>query len=596
MRKINNLKLKYQLFLLIFVGLIMMIFLQIMNFVYFNALTYKRAEASAGKLMEQVAQTVNSTAAGIENSSKIFTYSTRVQELLISNDRQRNAELYEFVMENIRITKSSNTNIYSVFLLNNDTRRISDPIREDNGIIDNLNEMYDFKSEDFKKPVFSTIVRGTNDAFYYYAYIFPVFSFYDVTGNFSKIGTGLFVLDTRELEKIVEVSDITENSLFMVLDQDNKVIISNKGLKAGDTYQNVFWHEENGDDAVSDVMNYEGRRSIVQYRKIQSTGWKVVSVMPMAELVSDMNFIVKYGLLIGIVTMILLLAIGKRLISNITRPVTSIVEFLSGLEEQPLKQRLEIPSRNEVGIIASSINQMLAKVEAMTRKIVENQTRLYEAKLAEQRAELLALQSQINPHFLYNTLNCLSNIGLAYNVMEVANISAAMSNIFRYSIKGENIVSLGEELDCIREYLLIMDIRFNGKFEVTIDVPEPLLELLTLKMVLQPVVENAMYHGLEQKNGKGRLDIRGSVTEDDKLEFSVADDGVGMDEKTLAELQRAIDDYENIGLYRRDNRSIGLGNINKRIKLQFGTQYGLKIESKERMGTKVVLTLPVMKM
>lgn len=594
MRKINNLKLKYQLYLLIFVGLAMMILLQVLNFGYFNRLTYKRAEASAGKLMEQVAQTVNSTASGIENSSKIFSYSQHVQELLVSDNRERNVELYEFVMENIRITKSSNTNIYSIFLVNNDTRRISDPIRDDNGILNDLNEMYNFKSRDFKKPLFSSIVRGSNDAFYYYAYIFPVFSIYDVTGNFAKIGAGVFVLDTRELEKMVEVSDITENSVFMVLDQDNQVIISNRGLRSGDLYENVFWDEETG-GPVSGVMDYEGRRSIVQYREIESTGWKVVSVMPMAELVSDMKFFVMYGLAFGILTAILLLAIGYRLIHNITSPVTSMVKFLSRTEEQSLHQRLEIPSTNEVGIIASSINEMLDKVESMTRKIVENQTRLYEAKLAEQRAELLALQSQINPHFLYNTLNCLSNIGLAYNVTEVADISTAMSNIFRYSIKGEDMVRLKEELDCIHEYLLIMDIRFRGKFETVITVDESLLELRTLKMVLQPIVENAMYHGLEQKNGKGRLRLSGSLEENGRLRFVVEDDGKGMTGEQLSELRKGIVDYENIGLYCNDKRSIGLGNINKRIKLQFGPEYGLDVESEEDVGTRVTLILPVIK-
>lgn len=592
MRIIKNLKLKYQLYLLIFIALIMLIFLQGMYYIRFNELTYKRAEVSAEKLMEQVAQNVDSTAASIENSSKTLSYSIYVQELMVSEDRIRNMDLYRIVMEIIKTIKSSNSNIYSIFLLNNENRRISDPIRDDNGILNNLEKIYSYKSSEFRKPIFSSIVRGRNDAFYYYAYIFPIFSFYDATGNFSKIGSGLFILDTKELEKFVKISEITENSLFMILDQENKVIVSNKGLKAGDTYQNVFWYEGTS-NTVNDVINYEGKRSIVQYKKIESTNWKVISVIPMEELVSDMKPIVSFSIAVGILTAILLLVVGYGLIHNITSPVTSMVRFLAQIEEQPLKQRLEIPSKNEVGIISTNINQMLDKVETMTKKIVENQTVLYEAKLAEQRAEFLALQSQINPHFLYNTLNCLSNIGLAYDVMEVANISTAMSNIFRYSIKGEDMVSLKDEINCIKEYLMIMDIRFNGKFEVTINVEEPLLELRTLKMVLQPIVENAVYHGLEQKNGKGQLVIRGFLSENGNLEFLIEDNGKGMNEKQLSELQKVILDYENIGLYCEDKRSIGLGNINKRIKLQFGAQYGLDIVSEEFVGTKVTLRLPV---
>lgn len=393
--------------------------------------------------MEQVAQNVDYAAAGIENSSASLSYSKYVQELMVSEDRVRNIELYEFVTESVKTIKSSNSNIYSIFLLNNETRRISDPIRDDNGILNSLEKIYNFKSSEFQTPVFSSIVTGMNDAFYYYAYIFPIFSYYDASGNYAKIGSGLFILDTRELEKIVKMSEVTENSLFMLLDQENRVIVSNKGLKAGDVYRNVFWQEESG-NSLNDVIRYEGKKSIVQYQEIESTGWKVVSVMPMDELVTDIKPILSFGIGIGILAVCLLLAIGYGLIHNITRPVTSMVEFLSQTEGQPLKKRLEIPFRNEVGLIADSINQMLDKVETMTRKIVDTQTVLYEAKLAEQRAELLALQSQINPHFLYNTLNCLSNIGLAYNVMEVAAISTAMSNIFRYSIKGETMVNLRE--------------------------------------------------------------------------------------------------------------------------------------------------------
>lgn len=139
-----------------------------------------------------------------------------------------------------------------------------------------------------------------------------------------------------------------------------------------------------------------------------------------------------------------------------------------------------------------------------------------------------------------------------------------------------------------------MDIRFGGKFEVTIDAPDSLLDYKTLKMVLQPVVENAIYHGLEQKNGKGTLVIRGYLASDGSLEFVVDDNGKGMSGMQLSELHRAIQDYENIGLYCEDKRSIGLSNINKRIKLQFGGDYGLTIVSEEKVGTKVTIRLPVL--
>jgi two-component system sensor histidine kinase YesM len=592
MRLINNLKLKHQIWLLILIALIMMILLQSMYNVLFNSLTRERAAKYAEGLMEQVALNVDTIARSVERDSIIISYSKYVQELLVSNNTIRNAELKDFVSEIFTHTRSSNQNIYSIVLLNDKERQISDSLHYNNDILKSLGEMYNFQSSEFKKAVFTSIVRDSSDAFYYYSYISPIFSSLDMTGGYAKIGSCIFLLDTRELEKLVNTTELTKNSLFLILDSENRVIVSNKGLKAGDFYEKVFWQEGVSSTAKDEIL-YEGQKSIVQYKKIESTDWKVVSVIPIAELTSDMKPIVSLGIWLGIIMIVLLTVIGSGFIYNTTRPVMLIVKFLSKIDERNLKQRLKVSSKNEAGIIAANINQMLDKVEAMTREIVENQTTLYEAKLSKKQAELSALQSQINPHFLYNTLNSLSGIGLAYNVMEVVNISSAMSRIFRYSIKGEDMVSIKDEISCIQDYLLIMDIRYQGKFETMIHIEESILEMKTLKMVLQPIVENAMYHGLEMKNGEGRLSIQGFRSDNGYLQFDIEDNGVGMNEQQLSALLKGIREDENRELLGTDKQSIGLGNINKRIKLQFGSQYGLDVVSEQFAGTKVTLRLPV---
>ncbi|WP_337102532.1 sensor histidine kinase [Paenibacillus sp. YIM B09110] len=592
MRFFNNLKLKYQLSLLILIALIMMIILQIIYYFGFYSLTRERASKVAEDLITQIALNVDNTASSIERDSITISYSKYVQELLISNDTVRNTELNDFVAELFSHTRHSNRNIYSIVLLNNNGRQITDALHYNNDIMKKLEEMYSFRDPEFKKAVFSSIVRDSSDAFYYYSHISPIFSTYDMTENYSKIGNCIFLLDTRELDKLVNTAELTKNSLFLILDSDNRVIVSNKGLKAGDNYENVFWQEgESG--VVKDEIEYEGHQSIVQYQKINSMGWKVISVIPVKELTSDMKQIVTYGIWIGLIMIALLIGVGIGFIYSTTRPVMLIVRFLSKIGEQDIKQRLKIHSKNEVGIIADNINLMLDKVDVMTKNVVDNQTHLYEAELSKNRAKLSALQSQINPHFLYNTLNTLSNIGIAYDVTEVVNISSAMSRIFRYSIKGDDIVSLQDEISCITDYLLIMDIRYKGKFESIIEIDPSLLERKMAKMVLQPIVENAMYHGLERKSGKGRLSIRGFIYQESYLQFDIEDNGIGMNEQQLSKLLQGIRDDENIELLGNDKQGIGLGNINKRIKLQFGSQYGLDIVSEQYVGTKVTLKLPL---
>ncbi|MEC0226552.1 sensor histidine kinase [Paenibacillus alba] len=592
MRLIRNLKLKHQISLLILIALIMMILMQSMYNVFFNSLTRERAAKYASNLMEQVALNVNTIAKSVERDSITVSYSKYVQELMVSTNSIRSAELNEYVSEIFTHTRSSNQNIYSILLLNNNDRQISDNLHYNNDILKTLGKMYNFRSEEFIKPVFSSIVRDNSDAFYYYSYISPIFSSFDATGDYSKIGNCIFLLDTRELEKLVNTTELTKNSLFLILDSDNRVIVSNKGLKAGDYYENVFWQEGISSTAKDEIV-YEGKKSLVQYKKIDSVNWKVISVLPIAELTSDMKPIVSLGIWLGIIMILLLTIIGSMFMYNTTRPVMLIVRFLSHVGERNLKQRLRIPSTNEVGIIATHINQMLDNVETMTREVVENQTSLYEAELSKKQAKLSALQSQINPHFLYNTLNCLSSIGLAYDVSEVVSISSAMSRIFRYSIKGQEIVSIKDEMSCIKDYLLIMDIRYKGKFEIVIEMDESFLEMKSLKMILQPIVENAMYHGLEMKSGVGRLIIRGCISEHGYMQIEIEDNGVGMTDKQLSKLRKGIRDDENVELSGTDKQSIGLGNINKRLKLQFGSPYGLDVISEAGKGTKVTVRLPV---
>ncbi|WP_165452757.1 sensor histidine kinase [Paenibacillus thalictri] len=566
----------------------MMILIQSMFNVFFNSLTRDRAAKFAENFMEQVALNVDTIARSVERDSITISYNKYVQELMVSDNIIRNTELNDYVFDIFTLTRSSNQNIYSIVLLNNKDRQISDSVHYNNDILKTLGKIYNFRSDEFKKSVFSSIVRDSSDTFYYYSYISPILSSIDN----SKIGSCIFLLDTRELEKLVNRTELTKNSLFLILDSNNRVIVSNKGLKAGDIYENVFWQEGVSRSAKDEIV-YEGKKSLVQYKKIESTGWKVISVLPISELTSDMKPIVSLGIWLGVIMIILLTAIGSLFMYNTTRPIMLIVRFLSRVGERNLNYRLKIPSTNEVGIIATHINQMLDNVEEMTRNIVENQSSLYEAELSKKQAKLSALQSQINPHFLYNTLNCLSSIGLAYDISEVVSISSAMSRIFRYSIKGKDMVSIKDEMSCIKDYLLIMDIRYKGKFEIEIQMEESFLEMKTLKMILQPIVENAIYHGLEMKNGKGHLSIHGFESEHGYLQIDIEDNGVGMTDKQLSELHKGIRDDENMELFGTDKQSIGLANINKRLKLQFGSPYGLDVVSEAGIGTKVTVRLPV---
>lgn len=588
---IKRLKLKHQLYVLVLLTIVMFLLFSLLYYIGFRSIIYDRAENTAQQMIEQVAQNVTTMMSGIENSAKGLSYDKYVQELLVSKDRSQDMELYDHVSQVVTTTKASNNNIYSVSWIGNDHRMISDPIRDENAIVMELLERYDFTSDDFRRPMFSSLVNGDNASMNYFGYMFPIYAINEA--GFPKIGCGIIVLNTLELEKLVKINNITENSLFAILDQDNNVVVSNRDLNTGDVYENIFWDEENR-EAVTTVAEYSGMESIAQCMFIEENGWKIVSILPREELISDIHDVLQDGLLLVFISSLGLMLFGHFIIKNITDPIHTIVDFLQRTESDTLQRRIEIPQQNEIAIIASNINITLDRVEQMTQEIVDHQARLYESKLAERDAELAALQSQINPHFLYNTLNCISSMGLAYDIPEISDISVAMSNVYRYSIKGDMMVPLNRELQCIKEYMRIMDIRFGGKFETEYRFDDEILELYTLRMILQPIVENAVYHGMELRNRKGKLILEGKVS-DEKLILTVTNDGKGMSPEVLATLRKTISDYESAGLYNAEKSSIGLGNINKRIKIQFGAQFGLYVESEETVGTKVTLVLPVIR-
>lgn len=586
---LRHLPLKTQFGILIACVLVLMLLVQLIYITGFADLSTQRVMATATRQMSQAAQSINEAAEHLKASSTILAYSEYVQELMLSDDPVRNYELYPYIMEMITSMSTSNPNIYSVFLLNNGTRKISDPVRNDEGMTDTLVAEYGVRSPDFVQPMFIDHVAGYRNHFY--TYVFPIFHSY-LTADGSKIGVGVLVLNIHNLTTLVQVDGATENSIFLLLDQENRIIVSSKGPSVGEFFTDVFWQE--GDEyTVNDRLTYNGQASIAQYQTIENTGWKIVSIIPVAELTKDIRQVTLMGLVVSVLLLVVMLIMSRLTSKNIAEPVEAIADFLAqATEDGSLHQRLSIPYRNESGLIAEHINLLLEKVEQITQENLDQQSILYNAKLEEKQAHIRAMQSQINPHFLYNTLNCLSSIGLAYDVPEVVTISGAMSDIFRYSIKGGYIVTVQQELDCISKYLQIMDARYPGRFSTTFAIEEDILNCRMLKMTLQPIVENAMYHGLEQIIGHGLLRIEGRRISEKEMQFIVQDNGKGMSAEALGELKASITAYEST----ESSSTIGLGlrNIYKRIRLQLGSQYGFDIESAENQGTRVILRLPLM--
>ena len=268
---------------------------------------------------------------------------------------------------------------------------------------------------------------------------------------------------------------------------------------------------------------------------------------------------------------------------TITRPVSQLRNVMEQAAKGDLSVRAQLEHGAELKVLGDSFNTMIQQNSLLIDRVKEEQTNLREA-------ELEILQMQINPHFLYNTLDTIVWLAEADNKEAVVNMVETLSEFFRASRNGgKDIVSLAEETRHIASYLQIQKVRYQDILEYSIQLPKELDTIEIPKITLQPLVENALYHGIKNKRGKGKIRVFG-YEEGEKGILVVEDNGIGMTEERLAQVQRGLTFKTG-----EEKDFYGLYNVNERIRLKFGEEYGLKIESIYRQGTRVEVHLPVKK-
>lgn len=325
---------------------------------------------------------------------------------------------------------------------------------------------------------------------------------------------------------------------------------------------------------------FGGEKRFVTVKSIGYTGWKVVGVTP--ENVVTLNGIKTRLFIVFLIVLILsiLVLINSYISSRITNPIKELEKSVGVLEEGNLEAPVYMGGSYEIQHLGKSISNMAAQIRLLMKDIVSE----HEAK---RKQEFDTLQSQINPHFLYNTLDII--VWMIENEQKAEAVKAvtALARFFRISLsKGKSIITVRDELEHVRNYLMIQHMRFKNKFSYEIRAEEEVLELSSLKLMLQPLVENAIYHGMEFMDGDGEIILR-AWKEDAELYFEVSDNGLGMTEE---QVERLFSSSTHVA----SNRGSGIGvkNVNERIKLYFGEQYGLTIDSEPDEGTRVRIHLP----
>ncbi|XEC94800.1 sensor histidine kinase [Paenibacillus tarimensis] len=408
----------------------------------------------------------------------------------------------------------------------------------------------------------------------------PIYSTIDFD-NDKRYGVIMIVLDAKVMLGSPPSMDKMGGSKLYALDRNGNVFYSNdQGVKTGTSYAQIS-------SADSDSSFY------IQRGEIPDIGGELVFKLPKSELLRGLEDIRKQSLLILFVSLMVLSIPFLLVVNNILRPLKKLMRFMNDFKLghlRNLNNRISLQGYAEISSMASDFNRMLDEIDTLTRQLLDSNTKLYRAELLKKQSELAFLQSQINPHFLYNTLESIKGLAVEEGSDKIFHMVKALAFVFRYSIKGTDIVTLLEELTLVKSYIHIQQIRFGDRFRVTYRVPDALLSCKVPKMILQPLVENAIFYGIEPRTGNGLLEI---VVErsGDTLVLSVADNGVGIEEEQLRALQAKLSVIQNMTDDERTN--IGLVNVNNRIKLNYGEAFGIMITSKCDTGTMAAIRLPI---
>jgi two-component system sensor histidine kinase YesM len=327
----------------------------------------------------------------------------------------------------------------------------------------------------------------------------------------------------------------------------------------------------------------------VSYQYVDAADCYMISAVNTNSITSQLGGINLLCATMIAVTVLFLILVYMILYRNYIVPIrtfNSIIKEIEASHQRVIKKPLNLQGCKEIHEIGKSFTSLLTSINELNFQIVRNANDLYEMELQQKIAELDNLRNQINPHFIYNTLELIRGIATDYSVPLIDQISVSMGKILRYSIKGDQIVSLQQEIDITLAYLNIQQARFPNRIMILKNFQPDTLQIPVIKMLLQPLVENAIFHGLEPKEGNGVL-VLNSTLEGDILKITIRDNGVGISGEKLSEIHRMLASpvYDT-------SKNIGLINTNARLHLQYGPQYGISLESHEGDGTCVTLILP----
>jgi two-component system, sensor histidine kinase YesM len=386
--------------------------------------------------------------------------------------------------------------------------------------------------------------------------------------NADIIGTLFINIDTKVFRDLLRSVQLAEDDQIYIFDENDQILFTtNNELKEGN------------------LVSFDHESTIVAERELSFINGKLVTSISKKDFIHQITRIQASVMIVIIISLVALIVISMLISRMFSSPILTIMRHMKKVESGNLDVRVDIKSNDEIGKLAHGFNQMIERLKSFINEA-------YIAEIKQKQTELNALKSQIRPHYLYNTLEVIRMSAVYNDDNEVADMIHVLSNQMKYVIDyGEEIVAIETELSHLNDYFTLVKVRFEDKVTLKIEIaPNVSLDWGIHKLSIQPLVENAVQHGIRPKIGNGTIILTIDCVDSDTLSITVSDDGVGMDEEKVKKINERLSEG-----YVSTNRSVGMWNVNERIKTHAGNKYGMVITSKPNIGTSVQMVIPIVR-
>lgn len=572
-------------FLLLLSVLIPLLALGLFSYNMAATATEEKAKQSGTSILRQTSTNLEFIVQDIENMSLFLIGQKDIQQYLSSSgdNAVKQTQMIEF-LSNLVFSKSyiSDITIYP--------KKQSHPVSNTTIFESGLSKVTGQDVSSFQSSSKWWTTRYQNDTAAGKKQVISLIRPIRSLNSFKVLGTLVISLDEEAVSRILMQAGMPAGGGYVLLSTKDGELLSGseKGGLNGTVDQLLPGLLMKGESGTVNYGTGESKQTVL-YDTVAGVDWRIMGVMPFSEYKSQNSYVLKLMAIVIVMSILIVAILVLYFVQRVTNPLIMLTQFLKHTNPEEPMQTYPVESMDEVGQLVRSYNKLSERIEGLTEQV-----KLEESH--KKQADMQALQAQINPHFLYNTLSSIHWMALMNQDAKTADMVGSLSDFLRFSLnKGEEFCSVEQEVAHAGHYGNIQSIRFPDRFKLTMKIDPVLQERVMLKLLLQPLIENALIHGIQKQEAAGEIKVTAALQER-WMVFAVEDNGAGMDNHKLAEINKELSrpDDRMIDRERLERGSYGLRNVHQRLQLHYGQEAGLRIESADRIGTRVLFTIPML--